>query len=81
VLKESHAELSSRQRLLIEYKPFEPAFYHTDIADGAWLCFSHVPLALRLEFWSILGIIMRHRTSNRSCVAFVRGHAWRLSLQ
>ena len=21
------------QRLLIEYKPFEPAFYHTDIAD------------------------------------------------
>src|SRR5271157_5400961 len=33
VLKESHAVLSSGQRLLIEYKPFEPAFYHTDIAD------------------------------------------------
>ena len=33
VLKQSHAELSSGQRLLIEYKPFEPAFYHTDIAD------------------------------------------------
>src|SRR6204780_5347086 len=33
VLKASHAELSSGQRLLIEYKPFEPAFYHTDIAD------------------------------------------------
>jgi L-rhamnose isomerase / sugar isomerase len=32
-LKESHAELSDGQRLLIEYKPFEPAFYHTDIAD------------------------------------------------
>src|SRR5580658_9032986 len=32
-LKESHAELSSGQRLLIEYKPFEPTFYHTDIAD------------------------------------------------
>jgi L-rhamnose isomerase/sugar isomerase len=32
-LKESHAELSPGQRLLIEYKPFEPAFYHTDIAD------------------------------------------------
>ena len=28
-----HADLSSDQRLLIEYKPFEPAFYHTDIAD------------------------------------------------
>ena len=24
---------STRQRLLVEYKPFEPAFYHTDIAD------------------------------------------------
>jgi L-rhamnose isomerase/sugar isomerase len=33
VLKRSHAALSSGQRLLIEYKPFEPAFYHTDIAD------------------------------------------------
>jgi L-rhamnose isomerase / sugar isomerase len=32
-LKESHAALSPGQRLLIEYKPFEPAFYHTDIAD------------------------------------------------
>jgi len=32
-LKEVHAALRPRQRLLIEYKPFEPAFYHTDIAD------------------------------------------------
>jgi L-rhamnose isomerase/sugar isomerase len=28
-----HAALGPDQRLLIEYKPFEPAFYHTDIAD------------------------------------------------
>jgi L-rhamnose isomerase/sugar isomerase len=33
LLKESHGDLSAGQRLLIEYKPFEPAFYHTDIAD------------------------------------------------
>src|ERR1700716_2543795 len=33
VLQESHQALSPEQRLLIEYKPFEPAFYHTDIAD------------------------------------------------
>ena len=32
-LRESHAALSPGQRLLVEYKPFEPAFYHTDIAD------------------------------------------------
>ncbi len=29
----THAELAKTQRMLIEYKPFEPAFYHTDIAD------------------------------------------------
>jgi L-rhamnose isomerase / sugar isomerase len=32
-LSRVHAALSSTQRLLVEYKPFEPAFYHTDIAD------------------------------------------------
>jgi len=32
-LQAAHAQLSPEQRLLIEYKPFEPAFYHTDIAD------------------------------------------------
>jgi L-rhamnose isomerase / sugar isomerase len=32
-LQESHAALSPEQRMLVEYKPFEPAFYHTDIAD------------------------------------------------
>ncbi|HEV7218455.1 MAG TPA: TIM barrel protein, partial [Terriglobales bacterium] len=34
-LRRSHAELSADQRMLLEYKPFEPAFYHTDIADWA----------------------------------------------
>jgi L-rhamnose isomerase / sugar isomerase len=29
----THAALGPGQRMLIEYKPFEPAFYHTDIAD------------------------------------------------
>jgi L-rhamnose isomerase / sugar isomerase len=32
-LRAIHAGLSDQQRMLIEYKPFEPAFYHTDIAD------------------------------------------------
>jgi L-rhamnose isomerase / sugar isomerase len=32
-LRKAHAQVASEQRLLIEYKPFEPAFYHTDIAD------------------------------------------------
>jgi len=32
-LRAAHDELTPEQRLLVEYKPFEPAFYHTDIAD------------------------------------------------
>ena len=36
----AHTRLAPHQRLLIEYKPFEPAFYHTDIAD--WGMASHL---------------------------------------
>ena len=32
-LGKTHAALAPDQILLVEYKPFEPAFYHTDIAD------------------------------------------------
>jgi L-rhamnose isomerase/sugar isomerase len=32
-LAATHAALGDNQRMLVEYKPFEPAFYHTDIAD------------------------------------------------
>jgi L-rhamnose isomerase/sugar isomerase len=32
-LGELHQHLDPGQRMLVEYKPFEPAFYHTDIAD------------------------------------------------
>jgi L-rhamnose isomerase/sugar isomerase len=39
-LRSVHGHLEPEQRLLIEYKPFEPAFYHTDIAD--WGMSSHL---------------------------------------
>jgi L-rhamnose isomerase/sugar isomerase len=32
-LRASHVGLAPDQRMLLEYKPFEPAFYHTDLAD------------------------------------------------
>jgi L-rhamnose isomerase / sugar isomerase len=32
-LQSTHERLAGSQRMLVEYKPFEPAFYHTDIAD------------------------------------------------
>ncbi len=38
-LVRTHGALGPDQRLLVEYKPFEPAFYHTDIAD--WGMASH----------------------------------------
>jgi L-rhamnose isomerase/sugar isomerase len=39
-LSTAHSLLAPGQRMLIEYKPFEPAFYHTDIAD--WGMSSHL---------------------------------------
>jgi len=42
-LRAAHDHLATDQRLLIEYKPFEPAFYHTDIAD--WGMASHLARA------------------------------------
>lgn len=50
-LANTHAALASGQRMLVEYKPFEPAFYHTDIADwGMALLFARAagPQALVL---------------------------------
>jgi L-rhamnose isomerase/sugar isomerase len=32
-LRQTHAALAPGQILLVEYKPYEPAFYHTDIGD------------------------------------------------
>ncbi|ADV82290.1 TIM barrel protein [Terriglobus saanensis] len=41
-LAATHAALGPDQRMLVEYKPFEPAFYHTDIADwGMALMLAH----------------------------------------
>ncbi len=40
-LKTVYDAMPDRMRMLIEYKPFEPAFYHTDIADwGMSYCFA-----------------------------------------
>ena len=40
-LAEAYAAMPSEMRMLVEYKPFEPAFYHTDLPDwgaAATLC-------------------------------------------
>ncbi|HNQ22609.1 MAG TPA: TIM barrel protein [Phycisphaerae bacterium] len=37
-LRAVHDALPGDMRMLIEYKPFEPAFYHTDIADWGMAC-------------------------------------------
>ncbi|HLK18797.1 MAG TPA: TIM barrel protein [Bryobacteraceae bacterium] len=42
-LRSVHAALTGEQRMLVEYKPFEPAFYSTDIADWgmSWVLCKH----------------------------------------
>jgi L-rhamnose isomerase/sugar isomerase len=42
-MRAAHSHLAPEQILLVEYKPFEPAFYHTDIAD--WGMASHLARA------------------------------------
>jgi L-rhamnose isomerase/sugar isomerase len=37
-LREVHDAMPEHMTMLIEYKPFEPAFYHTDIADWGMAC-------------------------------------------
>ena len=65
-LKAAHAAMTPGQRMLVEYKPFEPAFYHTDIADwGMALLLSRLP-GRRRKCWSIPAITIRRRTSSRS---------------
>src|SRR5579884_2768 len=42
-LRTVHAALTGEQRMLVEYKPFEPAFYATDLADWgmSYICSKH----------------------------------------
>ena len=41
-LSEAYAAMPENMRMLLEYKPFEPAFYHTDLPDwGAALTMCH----------------------------------------
>ena len=65
-LREAHEHLSPQQRMLVEYKPFEPAFYHTDIADWKWLCCWRVRPVPKPEFWSIPGTTTRRKISSKS---------------
>ena len=52
----THQRLTGDQRMLVEYKPFEPAFYHTDIADwGMALLFAQSRPARGPRCWWIPG--------------------------
>jgi len=54
-LKTAHQQLSPDQRMLVEYKPFEPAFYHTDIADwGMALLLGRRPKSLSIPDTTML---------------------------
>src|SRR5205085_8082497 len=63
-LKEVHGALRPRQRLLVEYKPFEPAFYHTDIADWGMALLLAKAAGPLTVFWAAL-CAWRTPSSNR----------------
>src|SRR5277367_6815390 len=48
----THSKLDAGQRMLVEYKPFEPAFYHTDIAD--WGMAAHLAQAAGPQAWVLV---------------------------
>ena len=72
-LKNPTTNFRPHQRLLVEYKPFEPAFYHTDIADwGMALILSRLP-ALKPTFWLIPDtIISAEHRADRGLAAVMR---------
>ena len=64
-LQPSMRPCSQDQRMLMEYKPFEPAFYHTDIADWGMALELARGRDRRRKCWWIPGIITRRRISSR----------------
>lgn len=54
-LQEVYDALSVSQRMLVEYKPFEPAFYHTDLADWGMAHASALRLGERAQVLVDLG--------------------------
>ena len=81
-LRASHDRLAPNQRLLVEYKPFEPAFYHTDIADWGMscaLCAPCRPAGRRPGRYRPSLLLAEHRADR--CLAAPHRHARRLPLQ
>ena len=67
-----HASLSPAQRLLIEYKPFEPAFYHTDIADWgmALLLAREAGAQAKVLLFASSALSWRHEDMKRNGASF-----------
>ena len=57
---------SSGAALLMEYKPFEPAFYHTDVADWGMAASWRRMRGPRRAFLSTPATIIRPKTLSRS---------------
>ena len=80
-LRQWHDAMPPDMTMLVEYKPFEPAFYHTDIADwGMGYLFAKYA-GPRAKCSSIPATTFKaeHRTNRR--LAARRRHARRLPLQ
>lgn len=73
-MREVHEALTDAQRLLIEYKPFEPAFYHTDIAD--WGMAAHLARTAGHRAWVLVDTGHHYQSQNIEQIV-----AWLLHLR
>src|SRR5277367_5291594 len=73
-LQATHDELRPGQRMLVEYKPFEPAFYHTDIAD--WGMAAHLARAAGPQAWVLVDTGHHYQAQNIEQIV-----AWLMHLQ
>ena len=80
-LREVYDRLGDDQRMLLEYKLFEPAFYATDVPDWG-TAYAHCPSwAERAVVCSTPATTRRARTSSSSSPSCCAGQARRLRLQ
>jgi L-rhamnose isomerase/sugar isomerase len=73
-LAELYAAMPSSQELLLEYKPFEPAFYATDLADWGSALLACVKLGTRAKVLVDLGHHL-HGTNIEQIVAILGAEA------
>ena len=73
--------MAPNQRLLVEYKPFEPAFYHTDIADWGMAVHLGAGPVRRRACWWIRAITINAQNIEQIVAWLLHTNCWGIPLQ